>query len=113
MSQAVFSLLDEEILALDLHESRTHWLLRWTAQDRAGGHVELTTVAGARHCGSIQLALCERAPHVGALVIECMEVSVHACNAHFGSFNIENLHLSREYSSCVSNSHQHDNISYH
>ena len=113
MSWAVVLLLDQEILALDLYESRTHWPLRWTAQDRAGGHVELTAVTRARHRSPIQLALRERAPHMGALVIECVEVSAYACNAHFGSFNIENLHLSREYSSCVSNAYQHDSISYH
>jgi hypothetical protein len=105
------SCLDEKILALNLRQPGTHRPLGWPAQDCTGSHVELTAVARARHGPSIQLALRERAPHMGAFVIECVEASAHTRNTHFGSLDIKNLHLSREYSFCVSNSYHHGFVS--
>src|SRR5947209_8365912 len=36
-----FLRLDEQIFTLELHEPRTHGLLRWTTKDGARGHIEL------------------------------------------------------------------------
>jgi hypothetical protein len=89
----VFSLrLDDQIFPLDLHEPGTHGLLRWTTKDRARSHIELTAVAWARHRGSIKPALRERAPHMGACVVEGIQVSDRTCDAHLGSRDIEDAH---------------------
>src|SRR5262249_18491649 len=62
-AEPVSSLLDKQIRTLDLHGPGTHRPLRRTAQDRAGRHVELAAVTGARHRRPFQRALRERAPH--------------------------------------------------
>src|SRR5262252_4402180 len=89
------SRFDTQFLALDLYRPGTHRPRGGAAQDRAGGHVELTTMAGARHRGPIQRALRERAPHMGALVIKCVKISAHTCDSHVDSRNIKDPHLSR------------------
>src|SRR5262249_30474341 len=60
-----------------------------------------------RHRRPFQRALRERAPHVGALGIERMEMFAHPGNTHFCSRNIERSHFSRGDICCSSNSYQH------
>src|ERR1700719_2301689 len=103
--------LDEQIFTLDLHEPRTHGPLRWTVKDGARGHIELAAVAWARHSGAVKLALRERAPHMGALVIEGIQMSECACDVHRGSRDIEDAHLVRANVLCVTKSYHHDSTS--
>lgn len=100
------SRFDKQILALDLHQPGTHGPLGWSAEDGAGGHVELAAVAGARHRRAIQLAHRERAPRVGTCVIEGMQIPACIRNVHLGSRDIEDAHLPRDDIFRFTNSYQ-------
>ena len=84
-----------------------HGPLCWSSKDRARRNVELTAVARARHSGTVQLTLCERARSVRTCVIEGMKLSVNTRNVHLRARNVKGAHLSRNDISCVSNWHQH------
>jgi hypothetical protein len=103
-----FLRFDEQIFTLDLHEPRTHGPLRWTTKDSARGHIELAAVAWARHSRAIKLALRERAPLMGARVIEGIQMSECTCDVHLDSRDVEDAHLVRDYILCVTHSCQHD-----
>ncbi len=49
----------KQVLTLDFHQSGTDGPLGWSADDRAGGHVELTAMAGASYNETIKLATRE------------------------------------------------------
>src|SRR5262245_13674775 len=100
--------LDEQIFSLGLYEPGTHGPLSRTTNDGARDHIELAAVARARHSHTIQLALRERAPHMGARVIEGMQLSECPCDAHLGSRDIEDAHLVRNDILCVTNTYHHD-----
>jgi hypothetical protein len=100
--------LDEQIFSLDLHEPGTHGPLSRTTKYGARDHVELAAVARARHSRAIQLALRERAPHMGARVIEGMQMSECPCDAHLGSRDIEDAHLVLYDILCITNFYHHD-----
>jgi hypothetical protein len=100
--------LDEQIFSIDLNYPGTHGPLSWTTKDGAGDHIELAAVARARHSRAIQLTLRERAPHMGACIIEGMQMSECTCNAHLSSRDIEDTHLVRYDIFCITNFYHHD-----
>src|SRR6185295_15346537 len=89
------SLLDKQILAVDLHQPGTHGPLGGSTDDSAGGHVELTAVAGARYRGAIQHACRERTSRVSTSVIKRIQTSGRMSNVDLGSRDIKDLHLPR------------------
>jgi len=64
-----------------------------SAHDRAGGHVELAAVADARDDRSGEMALGERAAHVGTGVVERVEMAARIRHIHAGSTDLEDPHL--------------------
>src|SRR5437016_9433298 len=89
------SSLDEQILALDLHQPGTHGLFGWSTQHGTRGHVKLAAVAAARHRRVVQCTLRKGASHVGTGVIEGVQMSVYTRHVHLGSCDVENTHLPR------------------
>jgi hypothetical protein len=69
-------------------------------------------MAWARHSRAINLALRERTPHMGARVIEGIQMSECTCDVHLGSRDIKDAHLVRDNILCVTNSYQHDFTSF-
>ena len=97
----------EQILPFHPDQTTTHRSRRRSAKDSTGDHVELAAVAWTRHHRSVQLALRQRTPPVGAPIVERVQVSLHIRHAHCDSRDIVNAHETGGDTVKVTNSRQH------
>lgn len=104
----IFLGLGEKLLAFNLHRSGADGTLGRSAEDCPGRHVELAAVAGAGHRGSVQIAIGERAAHVGTCVVEGVQVTVRVRHVHFRARYVEDAHLPVDHISNVTDPNQHD-----
>jgi hypothetical protein len=83
------SRVNQKIVVLDLHGPGPDRPLRWSAEDGARGHVELATVAGGGHDSPGQTSIGERTTHMGAGVVERVEMTLRIGKAYVRSGDIE------------------------
>lgn len=100
--------LDHQIVAFELDHARAHGLLRGATEDGAGGYVKLAAVTGTRDRRAVELAFRERAPSVSALVVEGVDTSERAHDAHVRPGDVEDAQLVISDILCITDSYQHN-----